>query len=707
MAAPEINKGIFKEEAYELLAELETSLMELESRPEDQDLIGRVFRAMHTIKGSGSMFGFENIASFTHDVETAFDLVRTGKIPVSKELIDITLRARDQIRLMLDEDDADSDAQASERLSLLEELKSVVAATDSGFHETEPCPASESSGEEICGEEMTYRIRFRPPQDIFLRGVDPLSLVDDVCALGFSNVVAQTDAIAFLDEIDPEQCFTYWDIILTTDRGINAIRDIFIFVEDDSEIRIDLIQSSHISDDAGSRKIGEILIERGDLSVADLNLILGQTKKIGERLVESGRVSPDQIASALAEQQHVREIQEKRQAKESSSSIRVASEKLDMLVNLIGELVTVQAHLSQTAAGGNDAKLLSIAEEVERLTAELRDNTMNIRMLPIGTTFSKFKRLVRDLSRELGKEIELETEGGETELDKTVIEKLNDPLVHIIRNSIDHGIEQPDVRRASGKPAAGIIRLSAFHSGANVVVQIRDDGKGLDREAIRTKAVERGLIVPDADLTDKELFALILQPGFSTAQKLTSVSGRGVGMDVVKQAIDALKGSIVIASEKGAGSAISLTLPLTLAIIDGLLVRIGEDFFVFPLSAVKECIELSSKDVADTHGRHLVNVRGTLVSYIDLRERFSTRGERPEIQQVVITEHELGRIGFVVDAVIGQHQTVIKSLGSFYRTVSGLSGATILGDGTVALILDIARLIADEERQELRMTAQF
>ncbi len=309
-------------------------------------------------------------------------------------------------------------------------------------------------------------------------------------------MVAQTDAIAFLDEIDPEQCYTYWDIILTTDRGINAIRDIFIFVEDDSEIRIDLIQSPDMSDDAGSRKIGEILIERGDLSAADLNLILGQTKKIGERLVESGRVSPERIASALAEQHHVREVQEKRQAKESSSSIRVASEKLDMLVNLIGELVTVQAHLSQTAAGGNDAKLLSIAEEVERLTAELRDNTMNIRMLPIGTTFSKFKRLVRDLSRELGKEIELETEGGETELDKTVIEKLNDPLVHIIRNSIDHGIEQPDIRRASGKPATGIIRLSAFHSGANVVVQIRDDGKGLDRGAIRAKPSSADLLCP-------------------------------------------------------------------------------------------------------------------------------------------------------------------------------------------------------------------
>lgn len=707
MAAPDINKGIFKEEAYELLVELETSLMELESQPADPELISRVFRAMHTIKGSGSMFGFENIASFTHDVETAFDLVRTGKLPVTKDLIDLTLRARDQIRIMLDEDDSDSELHAAERLSILSSLKLIVAPPTSVPDDSVP-PSTDTivTGADagLSGEETTYRIRFRPPADIFLRGVDPLSLVDDVCMLGFSTVVAQTNAIAFLDELDPEQCMTYWDIVLTTDRGINAIRDIFIFVEDDSEIRIEPIQLPY-DDGAGSRKIGEILIERGDLSVGDLNAVLGKTKKIGEKLVESGRVSRDQVSAALAEQQHVREIQEKKQAKEGTSSIRVASEKLDTLVNLIGELVTVQAHLSETAASTSDAGLLSIAEEVERLTSELRDNTMNIRMLPIGTTFSKFRRLVRDLSCELGKQIEMETAGGETELDKTVIEKLGDPLVHIIRNSIDHGIEQPDERLRAGKPAQGTIRLSAGHSGANVVVEIRDDGKGLDTEAIRAKAIERGLIAADAELTERELFSLILQPGFSTARKLTNVSGRGVGMDVVKQAIDALKGRIDIASQKGFGSTISLTLPLTLAIIDGLLVRIGEDFFVFPLSAVKECIELSRQDIAATHGRHLVNVRGNLVSYVDLRERFVAQGDRPDIQQVVITEHELGRIGFVVDEVIGQHQTVIKSLGTFYRNVSGLSGATILGDGTVALILDLQSLIQSEEIEEARICA--
>lgn len=707
MVAPEINKSIFKEEAYELLTELETSLMELEEQPDNQDLIGRVFRAMHTIKGSGSMFGFENIASFTHDVETAFDLVRTGKISVSKDLIDVTLRARDQIRIMLDEDDADSDAQATERLSILSTLRQIVAASEASAPASEDSSVADSMQKvlpELSGEETTYRIRFRPPSDIFLRGVDPLTLVDDVRALGFSTVVAQTDRIAFLDEFDPEQCLTYWDIVLTTDKGINAIRDIFIFVEDDAEVRIEAIRTPHFDDAAESKKIGEILIERGDLSEAELHAVLGQTKKIGEKLIESGKVSPDQISAALAEQQHVREIQEKKQTKESTSSIRVASEKLDLLVNLIGELVTVQAHLTQTAGQVNDSTLLSIAEEVERLTAELRDNTMNIRMLPIGSTFSKFKRLVRDLSHDLGKEIEMETEGAETELDKTVIEKLSDPLVHIIRNSIDHGIELPAVRIAAGKTRQGTIKLSAFHSGANVVVQIRDDGKGLEKDAIRAKAIERGLIAHDAELADRELFALILQPGFSTAKKLTSVSGRGVGMDVVKQAIEALRGTIEIASEQGKGSVMTLRLPLTLAIIDGLLVQLGADYFVFPLSSVKECIELSAEEVANTHGRHLVNVRNHLISYIDLRERFIISGERPSIQQVVIAEIDGTPMGFVVDAVVGQHQTVIKSLGSFYRNVRGLSGATILGDGSVALILDLPILLADEERQELRLT---
>jgi len=322
--------------------------------------------------------------------------------------------------------------------------------------------------------------------------------------------------------------------------------------------------------------------------------------------------------------------------------------------------------------------------------------------LPIGTTFNKFKRLVRDLSNELGKEVVLTTDGAETELDKTVIERMNDPLVHLIRNSIDHGIEPPADREAAGKPRQGTVHLSAVHSGAHVLIRITDDGAGLDKEAIRAKAVEKGLIAPDVELAEKEVFDLILAPGFSTAAKLSSVSGRGVGMDVVKRSIDALRGSIEIGSSRSSGTTITLKLPLTLAIVDGLLVQVGEGYFVVPLSVVEECVELTREDISKAHGRRMSYVRGEIVPYIRLRDRFMVNGGRPAIEQIVITEAAGGRFGFVVDTVIGEHQTVIKSLGRMYRNVEGISGATILGDGTVALILDVPKLVREVEMEEQR-----
>ncbi|HMK44854.1 MAG TPA: chemotaxis protein CheA [Dissulfurispiraceae bacterium] len=704
MTTPGINTSIFLEEAAELLNELEQALMELEGNPGDTDLVGRIFRAMHTIKGSGAMFGFDKVAEFTHEIETAFDLVRNGKVSVSKELIDITLAARDQIRLMLDEngsEQSDGDNGRREVLSSLRTLMNSVPASKGADAPPVQANSEEKRVVPELHEEESFRIRFRPPHDIFMRGIDPLSLIREVTALGTSTVVARTERIGWLDEMDPEHCHLSWDIILTTQKGINAVKDIFIFIEEDSALSIETIDPP--SEDGGFRKLGEILIERGDLSNEQLQEILQSNKKIGEKLVDSGLVSGDSVASALAEQEHIRSLQEKKSAKESAATIRVASEKLDLLVNLIGELVTVQAHLSQTVSERHDPALVCIAEEVERLTAELRDNTMNIRMMPIGTTFSKFKRLVRDLSAELGKEIDLLTEGAETELDKTVIEKLGDPLVHIIRNSIDHGIERPDARTASGKNRRGCITLSAGHAGAHVVIRIADDGAGLNKKAIRAKGSERGLIASDAELSDEEIYALILQPGFSTAKTLTNISGRGVGMDVVKQAVDALRGTINIASRAGTGTVMTLTLPLTLAIIDGLLVSIAGDYFIFPLSAVEECVELTDDDRAESHGRHLVNIRGSLTPYIDLREQFGVCEERPPIQQVVVSRIERMRMGFVVDSVIGQHQTVIKSLGAIHKNIMGLSGATILGDGTVALILDLQRIIEAEEASESAM----
>ncbi len=445
------------------------------------------------------------------------------------------------------------------------------------------------------------------------------------------------------------------------------------------------------------------MIERGHVTHGDLQEALGDQKRIGELLVDKGLVAPSRVESALAEQEHIKVVRSKHQQEEQASNIRVPAERLDILVNLVGEMVTVQARLSQTVASMGHAELNSISEEVERLTAELRDNTMSIRMLPIGTTFSKFKRLVRDLSSELGKDILLVTDGGETELDKTVIERLNDPLVHLIRNCIDHGIEAPGVREAAGKPGQGTVHLSAMHSGANVLIHVVDDGAGLNADAIRSKAVERGLIASETELPEKELFSLIFAPGFSTARQITSVSGRGVGMDVVKRSIDALRGSIDVSSRKGMGTTITLKLPLTLAIIDGLLVKVGDGHYVLPLSVVEECVELTREDVAGAHGRHIAHVRGEIVPYIRLRDRFAIDGTAPEVQQIVITECLGGKVGFVVDQVIGQHQTVIKNMGRVYRNVDAISGATILGDGSVALIMDVPKLVRGVEEQESLM----
>jgi two-component system, chemotaxis family, sensor kinase CheA len=695
------HRETYKEEARELLADLEVSLLELEENPEDKELVGRIFRAMHTIKGSGAMFGFDDIAAFTHEIETVFDQVRDGKIAVNKKLIDLTLQARDYIRKMVEEEGKDED-MGDLMIELFRALMPCERASSghSSMH-VESKPASYKQQDRKKHQNKIYRIRFRPNREIFLTGTNPILLLDEIRNLGECHVLARTDAVPVLQDLDAEKCYTYWDIILKTSVEINSIKDVFIFVEDDCDLAIDEIET-HDGVEKEYKKLGEILVEKGDLAIEDLQKILASRKYIGEMLAESGSVEQAAVESALVEQREVRRLRKEKNEIESASSIRVSAEKLDILVDLVGELVTVQASLSQKASFRDDSELATIAEEVERLTADLRDNTMNIRMLPIGTTFSKFKRLVRDLSNELGKEVNLTTEGGETELDKTVIERLNDPLVHIIRNSIDHGIETPEIRAAAGKPEKGTICLAARHSGANVLIEISDDGKGLDSEGIRSKAIKKGLIGPDEEMSENELFSLIFIPGFSTVTEVTDVSGRGVGMDVVKRSIELLRGSIKIASEKGRGTRMTLKLPLTLAIIDGLLVEIGHENFVIPLSAVEECIELNDDDVAGSDGRHIVNVRGEMVPYIILRDLFKFGGESPDIEQIAIAEVNGGRVGLLVDRVIGEHQTVIKNIGKVYRDANEFSGATILANGTVALILDVHRILETAEQEERR-----
>ncbi|PLX84141.1 MAG: chemotaxis protein CheA [Desulfuromonas sp.] len=685
----------FKDEALELLQELESALLALEETPSDSTLIDRVFRALHTLKGSGGLAGCESLAGFCHEAETVFELVRSGDRKIDSDLVTLTLSAQDHLRQMVV---AEMGGPAVD-----DEVTSELVAA---FQALLPAKLMEQTVSNAMAKPSeqgfdTYRVRFRPGTGLFRQGIQPQLLLAELARLGEVMVVAQLDAIPPLELLNPEDCFIYWDIILTTAEDEDAIRDVFIFVEDECELTIQRVDDSGLLDHPDDyKRLGEILVERGDLPQEDLERFLKEKKLLGETLIESGVVDDGKVRSALAEQERIHKLRRQRQVSEQTDSIRVKSERLDKLVNLVGEMVTMQARLTQLAANRLDSDLTAVSEEVERLTWDLRDQVLNIRMLPIGGTFTKFKRLVRDLGAELGKDVFMQSEGGETELDKTVIDQLNDPLVHLVRNSIDHGIELPGVRQAIGKPAKGCITLSAKHSGANVLLTVTDDGAGLNVERIRAKAIEKGLIAVNTDLSERDVLNLIFEPGFSTAHAVSNVSGRGVGMDVVRQAIDSLRGSIELHSQPGHGTSFTIKLPLTLAIIDGLLVNIGSEQFVLPLAAVEECIELTTAEAAHSHGRNLVNIRNELVPYVDLRSEFRLNGQRPDIQQVVIANLEGLRVGFVVDHVVGEHQTVIKNLGRMYSDVSGVSGATILGNGQVALILDLPQLAERAERDE-------
>lgn len=690
------SNGLFEEEAFELLSDLESALLQAEETPEDPDIISRIFRALHTIKGSAAMFGYDNISAFLHQVENVFDLVRNGRLSVSRRLIDLTLSVADEVRRMLETKPGDEQDGS--------QVDDIVACFSAFLQNDRPHEVrTEKPTIEKRSETLTYRIRLRPHSNIFSNGTNLLPLFAELSELGSMSSIAHLDSIPSLEKIDPEACYIRWDIIFTSQADENSIRDVFIFVEDAMDLNIETVDGAYVvrGEDPDYKRLGEILLEKGDVAQETLRQALEAKKPIGEILIESGGVSPASVESALVEQKRVREIRESKKSNEAASSVRVASEKLDALVNLVGELVTVDARLGRFAAEFKDAELVSIAEEVERLTADLRDSAMSMRMLPIGTTFGRFKRLVRDLSAELGKEVELATSGASTELDKTVLERLNDPLVHLIRNSIDHGIESPEARIVAGKPRIGRVHLSASHSGAHVVIEIEDDGAGLDKEKLKEKAIAKGVIPANAQLSERDAFNLIFVPGFSTAEKVSAVSGRGVGMDVVKTSLEALRGSIEIESARGRGTRIRLKLPLTLAIIEGLLVGIGDAFFVLPVSFIEECVEIKTGENGRGGQRSaLMDVRGGLVPCINLRSVYLTAGERPSVQQAVIVKAGAQKVGLVVDNVVGEMQAVMKNLGSMYRKTEGISGATILGDGRIALIVDVQQLVETMERQE-------
>ncbi|MFZ5810434.1 MAG: chemotaxis protein CheA [Thermodesulfobacteriota bacterium] len=662
----------FLDEARDLLAKLEEALLELHADPGDAHSVAKVFRNLHTVKGSGAMFGFTEIARFTHDLETAFDRVRSGSLPLTRELLNLTLEAKDHLQALLLADPSGEGLSAASD-ALLGRFARLLQAGAGGGGEAAPAgrdAAPPTSGTPLSGPLETFWIRYRPARDAFLTGCDPLGLVEELAGLGRHAVAYHPGEAAALEAYDPERPHGFWDVILNTDQGLSAVRGVFLFVDDGEAVRVE--------------KIGDGRPREGDLET-----LAGIARDhAGEPEALSGL-----LRAFLQEKLAMRKTGgEAPPPPPAVSSIKVDSSRLDKLVNMVGEMVILQSRLSQAVNQALDrGALAQIAEDLERLTDEMRDNALGLRMLPIGTVYGSLRRLVHDVGASLGKDVEFVAEGGETELDKTVIDRLKDPLVHILRNSLDHGVEAPDERARADKPPRGTVRLWAGHVGGEVVIRVSDDGRGLDPEKIRRKAQASGLLAPDAAPDRRELLGLIFEPGFSTAEKVSDLSGRGVGMDVVKRAIDALRGSVDIESEPGRGTTLSIRLPLTLAIIDGFCVVIGRDSYIVPLTALRGFQERTVG--TDKKTVDIVERMGRMLPCVNLRELFGVAGRAPEYERVVVAEVDGLEIGLAVDRVVGRQQAVIKSLDEIYKNVNFISGTTINGDGSISLILDVPRLV--------------
>jgi len=668
---------VFRQEASELFEVLEGALLDLGQRPDDRELVDSAFRALHTIKGSGAMFGFDKVASFTHEFETAFDRVRKGEIKPTQELISVALAAKDYIRALIEDPQSTDDIIGE---AILDDLKRFVssdqpAAAVAEIVEAPPLAPVES-------KQAGWHLFLEFESHILRNGSNPLDLLDDLCKLGPCFVVPVTDGIPFLDEMEPEDCYLKWDVKLHAACDKAAIDDVFMFVSDEMKLTLSPLERVEAPAPA---PLFQLLDEEPAAAV-----------EMPAPVVEAVAAPVAAQPAAKAEPKSEPKPEPKAEAKRDDrgiATVRVQAERLDELMDRVGELVIAQARLTQLAASGSDLSIKMIAEEIERLASSLRDTTMGARMVPIGSLFGRFRRLIHDLSRDLSKPVEFVTTGEDTELDKTMIECLADPLVHLIRNAIDHGIEDTATRTANGKTEQGRIELAAVHSGAQVLVTVKDNGGGLNTARIRSKAEEQGLIAAGAVLSDHEIHQFLFHPGFSTAQTISALSGRGVGMDVVKRTIENMRGSIDLSTRPGQGTTVTLRLPLTLAIIEGLLIRVGEGRYIIPLSAVEECIELTAEDER-SRGRNFLNVRGNLVPFLRLREIMSSSGTPDRHQKTIIISTGETHVGLVADQIIGNHQTVIKSLSKLHSDVTIFSGATILGDGTAALILDVAQLVA-------------
>lgn len=701
----------FIAESRELLQDMEGALLRIEQSPESEELINAIFRAAHTIKGSAGLFGLDYIVAFTHVAESVLDRVRNGELQMEGELVAVLFASCDHLVEMIDhvaagggDPTADIQDKSSAIVTKLNDyLEGDAAQTTTVALQVErDHPYTRESGGEV--ETDLWHISLRFGKDVLRNGMDPLSFIRYLSTLGdINHIVTLLNNIPAAAEMDAESCYLGFEISFKSNADKATIEGVFEFVREDCMVRI-LPPRSKITDylrliaelPEEDLRVGEMLLRCGTLTQSELETALrlqhdggaATTRPLGEVLVEAQMVEPLVVEAALEKQKQVKDTKAKQQ-----QLVRVDAEKLDLLINLIGELVIAGAGVNILAQRSGQPALLESVSTLGRLVEEVRDSALDLRMVQIGETFNRFQRVVRDVSKDLDKDIVLLISGEETELDKMVVEKIGDPLTHLVRNSMDHGIENAELRAQRGKPAKGTVRLNAYHESGSVVIEVSDDGGGLNSERIVAKAIEKGIIAANHSLSEQEVFRLIFEAGFSTADKVSNISGRGVGMDVVRRNIEALRGTIEIESQYTVGTTIRIRLPLTLAIIDGFLVGVGKSSFVIPLNMVVECVEMSEQDRQELKERNYVNLRNEVLPFIRLRDLFETGGEAPRRENIVVVQYAGQKAGLVVDGLLGEFQTVIKPLGSIFQHLQGIGGSTILGSGEVALILDVPSLI--------------
>jgi len=740
---------IFATEAEDLLGVAEQALLNLDDLENEEDTIDGVndlFRTFHTIKGAAGLFGLNDIVEFTHVVESVLGKVREGSIKVDEDMVSLFLLSRDHLENLvshalsgeegLSEPLKETDDKLLVDLNRYLNITSPDAPTESPQANT-PIQVNPTISVNASGvENKNWHISLRFGVNALRNGMDPASFIGYLSKLGeIKNVTLIEDAIPHWQEFDAESCYLGFEIsLLAPDTNKEALEEVFEFVQDDCKISI-LPPNSHINDyikmieelPEEDMRIGDILVACGALTNLEKDNVLNVQDSMADQATGADNAVPPLGQVAVGQhvvQQEVvdaavkKQGEAKKQKVNAQQTIRVNALKLESLVNLVGELVIGSANSELNARRLADAELNEAMENLVRLVEEVRDTALGLRMVQIGETFNRYKRVVREVSLDTGKEIELKISGAETELDKTLIEKIGDPLMHLVRNAIDHGIESPEKRMEVGKSAKGVVNLDAFHDSGSIVIQIRDDGGGLSKSKILKKALEKGLIQENHQLTDQEIYRLIFEAGFSTAEKISNLSGRGVGMDVVRKNIEALRGQVEIESEEGKGSSISIRLPLTLAIIDGFQVRVGDAQYIVPLDMVDECIELDESQRGRDGQANYVNLRGEILPFMYLRDLFGikekhtvtgdyfnellhenpsdSQTDKPEGDRdnIVVVRFGGKKAGFVVDELLGEHQTVIKPLGRVFQNLKGISGATILGSGEVAMIIDIAEMVS-------------